>query len=107
MASHILITTVYDPFAFYRLQVEDTTQTVDSFKQLLRRLETIHYHYINDKGEYKEYVIPAAQFTSGADMIAQSKIYEVHKKELEAVEESHNINKDLFESFGMKLTENN
>ena len=107
VASHILITTVYDPFAFYRLQVEDTTQTVDSFKQLLRRLETIHYHYINNKGEYKEYVIPAAQFTSGADMIAQSKIYETHKKELEAVEESHNINKDLFESFGMKLTENN
>lgn len=40
-------------------------------------------------------------------MIAQSKIYETYKKELEAVEESHNINKNLFESFGMKLTENN
>lgn len=104
-ATHIMITTVYDPFSFYRKQVEDTDQTIDSFKQLLRRIETIHYHYINENGDYKEYVIPATQFTSGAEMIAQSKIYSTHEKEFEALKETNEMNCDtnrIIEMFDMK-----
>ena len=100
-----MITTVFDPFSFYRKQVEETDQTIDNFKQLLRRLETIHYHYINKNGEYKEYVIPAAQFKSGADMIAESQIYSAHEKEFEALKGTNETPCDIskiIEMFDMK-----
>ncbi len=65
----VIICSIYSPEEVYEMMVNDKNKQTDSFKQLMRRLNTIVYHYINDKGEYKTYSLLASQYTDSASMI--------------------------------------
>lgn len=67
------ITSIYGPDQIYQLMVDETQQSIDSFKQLLRRLTYITYHWRDGNGNYREYTISAKNFTSSAYMIHQAK----------------------------------
>lgn len=60
--TEVHITSIYPPEDIYKQMVKDEHRNNDSFKQLLRRLDVIVYHYI-DNGAYMEYCIPASQYT--------------------------------------------
>lgn len=66
-----IITSIYPIEKIYSFLVDEENQKTDSFKQLIRRFTTIHYHYIED-GEYKTFVLPASEYISSEDMIAKA-----------------------------------
>lgn len=59
----VYITSVYPPEAVYRNMVSDENRDVDSFKQLMRRINKVVYHYIED-GEYKTYAVESKDYVS-------------------------------------------
>lgn len=61
--NQVYITSVYPPEAIYQNMVSQEFQNIDSYTQLLRRINKIVYHYI-DKGEYKTYAIDAKHYTT-------------------------------------------
>ncbi len=62
-----VIASIYPPEEVYNFMVEDCKKSIDSIKQLLRRLDTIIYHY--RKGdEYLTYSIPAKEYIDYADL---------------------------------------
>jgi len=71
--TRVIITSVYPPEAAYRMMVEESSRSVDSVKQLLRRLTTIVYHEKLDTGEYKTYEMPAEQYTTYAALITAAR----------------------------------
>lgn len=66
--TRVVITSVYPPEEAYRMMVEGDRRAVDSIQQLLRRLDRIVYHYINDKGEYKSFALPADEYINYEDL---------------------------------------
>lgn len=72
----VIICSIYPPEEVYDMMVNDTKKHTDSFRQLMRRLNTIAYHYINDKGEYKTFSLPSEQYKGSADMIRQAELQE-------------------------------
>ena len=52
--------------------VEDSERNTDSIKQLLRRLDTIVYHYKDINGNYKTYSMPANEYINAFDMIKRA-----------------------------------
>ena len=65
--TQVHITSIYPPEEIYKQMVKEESRGNDSMKQLLRRLDVIVYHYIED-GRYMEYSIPASQYTSYEDL---------------------------------------
>lgn len=62
-----VIASIYPPEEVYGFMVEDGKRATDSIKQLLRRLDTITYHY--KKGdEYLTYTISARKYTNYEDL---------------------------------------
>ena len=49
------------------MMVDDDKKSRDKIEQLLRRLDLIVYHYIED-GEYKTYSIPASEYINYEDL---------------------------------------
>lgn len=47
--------------------VEESNRERDKLKQLLRRLNVIVYHYIQD-GEYKTFSLPASEYINYEDL---------------------------------------
>lgn len=65
--TQVHITSIYPPEDIYKQMVKEEYRNNDSLKQLLRRLDEIVYHYI-DNGKYMEYRIPASQYTNYDDL---------------------------------------
>ena len=63
----VIICSIYPPEKVYAFMVDDTEQDTDSIRQLLRRLNVIVYHYI-ENGEYKTFSIPADEYISYEDL---------------------------------------
>ena len=82
----VIICSIYPPEKAYSFMVDDTEKSVDSIQQLLRRLNTIVYHYINKDGKYRAFEMPACDYVSAADMIQKAAEYEKHADELEVLE---------------------
>ena len=71
--NEVYITSVYPPEAIYQNMVSNEHQDLDSYTQLLRRINKIVYHYI-ENGEYKTYPIDSKDYTTYEDlrnMVAQ------------------------------------
>lgn len=62
-----IITSVYPPDEVYSLMVNDDRKSRDKIEQLLRRLDLIVYHYI-ENGEYKTFSISAQEYTNYEDL---------------------------------------
>lgn len=65
--NEVYITSVYPPEAIYQNMVSDEHQDLDSYTQLLRRINKIVYHYI-ENGEYKTYSIDSKDYTTYEDL---------------------------------------
>lgn len=85
----VIICSIYSPEEVYCFMVDEIHRTVDSLKQFMRRLNCIVYHYVNKKGEFKTYKIPANEYISAKDMKAKAK----------QAEEQENLN-DILKLFG-------
>lgn len=72
----VIICSIYPPEKVYSFMVDDTEKSVDSIQQLLRRLNVIVYHYINKEGKYREYAMPACDYTNAGDMVQKAKEFE-------------------------------
>lgn len=59
--TEVYITSIYPPEELYTLFVKSEYRQTDSIQQLLRRLDVIVYHYV-ENGEYKEYRMPASEY---------------------------------------------
>lgn len=68
--TQVYMTSVYPIEELYQLMVEPRLRKTDSIEQLLRRINTIVYHYVED-GEYKTFSIPASEYKDHNDMMAR------------------------------------
>ena len=64
----VIITSIYPLEDIYRFLVDTEHRQTDSFFQLVRRFETIVYHYVTDTGEYKTFSLPAEQYINYDDL---------------------------------------
>jgi len=64
---NIVITSVYPPEEIYYQMVKPELRKIESMTQLMRRLDTIVYHYV-DNGVYKEYRMSASDYVDYADL---------------------------------------
>ena len=65
--NEVHITSVYPPEEVYRFMVEEKVRNRDKIKQLLRRIDTYIYHYIED-GEYKSFSLSGSQYRDYAQL---------------------------------------
>lgn len=65
--NNVVITSVYPPEEAYRHMVKNELKRIESKNQLMRRLDTIVYHYI-ENGVYKEYRMPASDYVDCDDL---------------------------------------
>lgn len=63
----VYITSVYPPEALYQNMVSYEHRDLDSYRQLLRRINRIVYHY-KENGEYKTYTVDAKNYTNYEDL---------------------------------------
>lgn len=62
--NEVHITSVYTPREIYEMTVDSKHRMTDSYEQLARRINTLVYHYVTADGDFKEYTIPFADFSS-------------------------------------------
>lgn len=62
-----IITSIFPPDEVYSMMVEEGRKSRDKIDQLLRRLDVIVYHYV-ENGEYKTFSIPASEYICYADL---------------------------------------
>lgn len=75
----VIICSIYPPEEVYEMMVHYDNRQTDSYYQLIRRLNTIVYHYKNDKGEYRTFSLPSEQYKGADDMIKKAKQAEKDK----------------------------
>ena len=68
----VYITTVYPPEKLYELMVPPQLREIDSMTQLMRRLADITYCYKTPLGEYRQYTIPAQDYTGYDDLVKRA-----------------------------------
>jgi len=63
----VYITSVYPPENIYKIMVAHEFQDVDSYTQLLRRINRIVFHY-TENGQYKTYAIDSREYKGYEDL---------------------------------------
>lgn len=63
----VYITSVYPPESIYKIMVAHEFQDVDSYAQLLRRINKIVFHYV-ENGQYKTYAIDGKDYKGYEDL---------------------------------------
>lgn len=58
---------MYPPEEIYAQMVKPEHRKIDTLRQLMRRLDTVVYHFI-ENGMYKEFRIPASDYVDYADL---------------------------------------
>ena len=56
--------------------VEDSRRNTDSIKQLLRRLNTIVYHFKDKNNNFRTFTMPASEYVNEFDIKKKASIYE-------------------------------
>lgn len=79
---YVIICSIYPPEEVYKLMVDETKRSIDSFRQFLRRLNVIVYHY-KKNGEYKTFEMPACEYTNAEDMMKKAQECEMGKRKPE------------------------
>lgn len=60
--NEVHVTSIYPPDEVYNFMVEADKRDRDKITQLMRRINTIVYHYKDDDGNYKQISIPASEY---------------------------------------------
>ena len=56
--------------------VDDTHRNTDSIRQLMRRLNTIVYHFKDKEGHFRTYTVPAKDYKGANDIIQKAQDFE-------------------------------
>lgn len=64
----VIICSIYPPEEVYKFMVEDTHRNTDSIRQLMRRLNTIVYHFKDKEGHFRTYTMPAKDYIIAYDI---------------------------------------
>jgi len=70
--THVVITSIYSPEECYEIMVDRTNRQADTFKQLLRRLNKVVYHWKEEKdGQtiYRKYELAGNDYKNRGEMI--------------------------------------
>lgn len=73
----VIICSIYPPEEVYKFMVDDTHRNTDSIRQLMRRLNTIVYHFKDKEGHFRTYTVPAKDYISAYDI--KQKAFEFEK----------------------------
>ena len=65
--TEVHLTSIYPPEEIYKKMVKEENRETDSYKQLLRRITYIVYHYI-ENDEFKTFTIPAKEYKDYEDL---------------------------------------
>lgn len=65
--NEVHISSIFPPEEIYEMLVPENNRKYDSFKQLMRRITEIIYHYVED-GKYKSYSLPASDYIDYDDL---------------------------------------
>lgn len=63
----VYITSVYPPEELYNIMVDEEYRTTDSYEQLMRRINKVVYHYI-ENGKYKTFSMDAKDYIDYEDL---------------------------------------
>ena len=74
--SSVIICSIYPPEKVYSFMVEDSRRNTDSIKQLLRRLNTIVYHFKDKNNNFRTFTMPASEYVNEFDIKKKASIYE-------------------------------
>lgn len=102
----VIVCSIFPPEQVYKFMVEETQRSTDSIQQLMRRLNVIVYHYINEDGKYRTFEMPASDYISAEDMIMKALKNEKYADELEEfcnsdMDDTETDNEQIKEDFGM------
>ncbi len=61
------VTSIYAPDEVYEFMVDSNNRNRDRVQQLLRRIDQIIYHFVDDQ-EYRQFAIPAIEYASYEDL---------------------------------------
>lgn len=79
--SEVHITSVLPPELVYGKMVHEN-RDLDSFKQLMRRISYLVYHYVDEDGKYKEYELSGKQYTTYEELRTLAESDETDDSEL-------------------------
>lgn len=95
----VYICSIYPPEKLYSIMVDDTRKSIDSMKQLMRRLNIVAYHYVNKNGKYRVFEMPACDYVGAEDMIQKARENEKNADEIEQIQN----NVDISNTKGMDM----
>ena len=72
------ITSIYPPEVLYEIMVPTSYQKYDTYKQFLRRIDKVVYHYKED-GQFKQYEIDSSEYTTYEELIQKAQGNKVDK----------------------------
>lgn len=72
----VIICSIYPPEEVYKFMVDDTHRNTDSIRQLMRRLNTIVYHFKDKEGHFRTYTMPAKDYKGANDIIQKAQDFE-------------------------------
>lgn len=70
--NEVHITSVFPPEAVYNQLVDSENQSIDRIKQLLRRIDYVVYHYIDEQGNFKTFTILGNTYKNYEDLKERS-----------------------------------
>ena len=79
----VIITSVYAPDEIYDFMVDENNRHTDSFKQLIRRITKVVYHY-KDGDEYKTVSVSGAEYKNKLQLLELASIELFSKKDTSA-----------------------
>lgn len=88
----VIISTIYSPEALYKLMIPEDKRQIDSYKQLLRRLNVIVYHWKDTEGHFRTFRLDASNYQGAEDIIKKAEqfekevSYEEYKKSQKRIE---------------------
>lgn len=81
--AYVIICSIYPPEEVYKFMVDEAKRGIDSYRQFVRRLDVIVYHYKNQNGEYKTFEMAPCDYSSAEDMKKKAQEYERGKRKSE------------------------
>lgn len=96
----VIICSIYPPEEVYKFMVDDAQRSVDSIKQLIRRLNIIVYHWKDREGHYRSYTMSAKDYVNAYDIKQRAKNFENNNSYEDFKKNRDKTMKGMMELFG-------
>lgn len=98
----VIICSIYPPEEVYKFMVDDTQRNIDSIRQLMRRLNSIVYHWKDAEGHYRSYTMPARNYINALDIKQKAQEFEKNTS-YEEYKKIQKEDKEKLDSFASKI----